>query len=339
MPFLNEQTPGGGAWLRTVREDRRARPRARRPTRRARARASRPRRTRARRRARAGTRRAGARSCRRGARRASPSRDGRREAKPREPHAEQRAAPLGQQRLDGFRPLVGQRLGHLRGGVARGGERRAKLGVRRLGAGRRRDAVGVLAREVQCVAEPVERDLGAHVVEPVGRGGVAVEARERVRELRPELAHLLGVPLRRRRVRRHSWRLEHCRSLVASRPRNAGADAHCARRRGRRGASHARAREPRARGLRRGGGGDARRGRGGTRAVSGRTSSSWTSTSTAARRSASWRACGPRACRSRSSPARWTSTSTATPRDAVLSKPFQPQALVAVARRLARVEA
>ena len=138
----------------------------------------------------------------------------------------------GRSGCDGFRPLVGQRLSHLRGGVAGGRERRAKLGVRRLGAGRRRDAVRVLAREMEGVPEPVERDLGPHVVEPVGRGGVAVEARERMRELRPELAHLLGVPLRRRRVRRHSWRLEHCRSLVASRPRNAGADAHCARRRG-----------------------------------------------------------------------------------------------------------
>ena len=211
-------------------------------------------------------------------------------------------------------PWSVERLGHLRGRVAGGRERRAKLGVRRLGAGRRRDAVGVLAREMECVPEPAERDLGAHVVEPVGRGGVAVEARERVRELRPKLAHLLGVPLRRRRVRRHSWRLEHCRSLVASRPRNGGADAHCARRRGRRGASHARAREPRARGLRRRRGGDARGGRGGARAAA--------AGCRAARRPprrprdarSARHGCGPRASRSRSSPARSTSTNTATRR-------------------------
>ena len=46
----------------------------------------------------------------------------RREAKPREPDSEQRAAPLGQQRLDGFGALVGQRFGHLGGGVARSGK-------------------------------------------------------------------------------------------------------------------------------------------------------------------------------------------------------------------------
>ena len=57
--------------------------------------------------------------------RTSPSvsaRSRRREAKPREPDSEQRAAPLGQQRLDGFGALVVERLGDLGGRVARSGK-------------------------------------------------------------------------------------------------------------------------------------------------------------------------------------------------------------------------
>ena len=73
------------------------------------------------------------------------------------------------------------------------------------------------------------------------------------------------VPLRRRRVSAPQWSLEHRRSLVPSRRRMQAQTPTCARRRGRRGASSARAGQPRARGLRGRGGGDARRGGGGAR--------------------------------------------------------------------------
>ena len=57
-----------------------------------------------------------------------PRRDG--QPKPREPDPEERAAPFVEERRGRLGAAVLDRLGHLRGRVARAGERRRELGVR-----------------------------------------------------------------------------------------------------------------------------------------------------------------------------------------------------------------
>ena len=78
-------------------------------------------------------------------------------------HAEERPAPLGQERLDQLDILAIERIPDLGGDVPRLGERRDELGVQCLAAGRRLDPDRELGPGVEAVLK-----LGQFVEEPVG---------------------------------------------------------------------------------------------------------------------------------------------------------------------------
>ena len=98
-----------------------------------------------------------------------------------------------QQRLDSRRAVGGDGLCDLGGCVARGEQRCLELGVGGLLARRRDKPDRMLGGDVKRVLKPPERLLGAFVVEHVGLGRCEIEARKRAHETRPELTELLGV--------------------------------------------------------------------------------------------------------------------------------------------------
>jgi CheY-like chemotaxis protein len=57
---------------------------------------------------------------------------------------------------------------------------------------------------VKCVLQPAQRPFSARLVEPIGLGCDDVQPRERTQEPRPELAELLGIELARAGPSRHA---------------------------------------------------------------------------------------------------------------------------------------
>ena len=95
----------------------------------------------------------------------------------------------------GLEAVLLQRLDELGGRVACACERCGELGVDGLDAGRRRDAVGVLAGDVEPVLKPLEGVVDVLVVEAGRIGREALQLRERPGEPGPERADLRRVPL------------------------------------------------------------------------------------------------------------------------------------------------
>src|SRR5581483_4043684 len=115
--------------------------------------------------------------------------------KARQPHAEEGAAPLVQALERAVDPVLLERVGELGGRVARPSEGGRELGVDRLDAARRGEAVGVLARDVEPVLEAPQVSRRLLPAEQLGVAREALELGERPGQAAPEHPHLRGVAL------------------------------------------------------------------------------------------------------------------------------------------------
>lgn len=125
------------------------------------------------------------------------------EPHPRKPHTEEGASPFVQERLDAGSTEDRDGICDLRGRVARARQRCPELGVGALAAGRRLQSHHVLRGDVKRVLQPAQGSLGAGLVEPIGLGGNDVEPCEGTQQTRPELAEPFGIVLVRAGPSRH----------------------------------------------------------------------------------------------------------------------------------------